>query len=116
MEDDVRRLAYHFLQDRGFTVYQAPTAREAQKIFEEEGANIQLLFSDVVLPDGNGIDLAEELIELKPKLKILLSSGYSQDKNQVESIQEKGWKFIQKPYSLIEIIGIVKRLLKGEDP
>ena len=68
----------------------------------------QLLFSDVVLPDRNGVELVGQLIDLKPGLNVLLSSGYLDSKSQLETIREKGYNFVQKPYTLTGLLEMVK--------
>jgi len=70
------------------------------------------VFSDVVLPGINGIELVEQLLVKKPELKALLSSGYMDDKFQWPVIREKGFNFLQKPYTLAELLNSIKEALQ----
>lgn len=102
------------LKENGYTVYPAKDAAEAMAIFKKEEQNILLVLADVVLPDRNGIELVEDLIKLKSGLKIILCSGYTGMRSQWELIQEKGYKYIQKPYGLQELLSNVKMIIDQE--
>lgn len=112
VEDDesVREFAKKGLSENGYIVFTARNAKEAFDIFEKNRKNFALIFSDVVLPDGNGLELAERCFRLKPKIKIVFASGYSNEKIDWEVIQ--GYRYIQKPYSLSELLKIVKNTLE----
>ncbi|HDD45464.1 MAG TPA: response regulator, partial [Candidatus Desulfofervidus auxilii] len=112
VEDDesVREFAKKGLSENGYIVFTARDAKEAFDIFEKNRKNFDLIFSDVVLPDGNGLELAERCFRLKPKIKIVFASGYSNEKIDWEVIQE--YRYIQKPYSLSELLEIVKNTLE----
>jgi PAS domain S-box-containing protein len=78
VEDDegVRVVASRILRDQGYTVLEARRASEARRIWEKHGATIDLLLTDVVMPDVNGPRLAEELTKTRPGLRVLYMSGY----------------------------------------
>ncbi len=82
----------------------------------ESGGDIDLLFSDVVLPGKNGIQLAEELTSMKPRLKVLLSSGYTGPRSGIDTIADKNHLFLQKPYSMTELLRSVHAALRGDTP
>ena len=96
------------LSENGYTVFSASSAQEAVKIFKQENHDFALVFSDVVLPDSSGVRLAEELQFYKPELLCLLTSGYTDEKSQWALIQEKGYPFIQKPYTLYDLFKTIK--------
>jgi len=106
VEDDenVREFTVRALNTNGYTVVSASSAEEALHIFEKEKRDFQLVLSDVVLPGKNGLELVGELLMLKPELHILLGSGYMDQKSQWPIIKEKGFRFLQKPYILDELI------------
>jgi PAS domain S-box-containing protein len=110
-EDAVRELAARALTEGGYVVFEAAAADEALEIFEREGGRFDLVFSDVVLPDRSGIRLIEDLLGLRPDLQVLVSSGYTDQKSQWPVIQEKGYRFLQKPYSLVDLLGTVDELV-----
>ena len=103
-EPGVRGFAEAALKNAGFEVRAAPDSRGAIKIFEEAGGDFQLVFSDVILPDKNGLVLAEELLRKSPSLGVVLASGYTDSRSNWERIKEKGFTFIQKPYSTEELL------------
>lgn len=106
IEDDevIRRFIVKKLSSKGFLVFEASNKTEAYRIFEKKEDKIDLIFSDVILPDCTGLEIVDKLIIKKPNLKILFSSGYTNNKVELEMILEKGYSFIQKPYTLTTIL------------
>lgn len=100
----VRAFASRVLADHGYSVTEAEDADGALSRFNSEGGNVDLLLSDVVLPGKNGIRLAEELTALNPRLKVLLCSGYTGQRSQIDSIMERNYPFLQKPYSMNDLL------------
>jgi two-component system cell cycle sensor histidine kinase/response regulator CckA len=103
-EEKVRESARTALEKCGYRVLPVRDVKEALETFRKEQGRFDLVFSDVVLSDGTGIELAEELLALKPDVKILLSSGYTDQKSQWPIIREKGYRFLQKPYTLADLL------------
>jgi CheY-like chemotaxis protein len=110
-EEAVRELATRALTESGYVVFEAGAAEEALEVFESEGGNFDLVFSDVVLPDKSGIRLIEDLLKMRPDIQILVSSGYTDQKSQWPVIQEKGYRFLQKPYSLVDLLGTIDEMV-----
>ena len=110
-EEAVRELASRALKENGYTVFEAGAYEEAIEVFEREGGNFDLIFSDVVLPDKSGIRLIDELLSQRPDIQVLVSSGYTDQKSQWPVIQEKGFRFLQKPYSLVDLLGTIDELV-----
>ena len=76
-----------------------------------------MVFSDVVLPDGNGLDLSRKLQSARPALRILLGSGYCADESVGwEEIEAQGVPLIQKPYSLGSVLRAVKETISRDEP
>ena len=113
VEDDpvIREFANKVLTRNGYEVLEAPNTQEALDIFEKANGDFDLVLSDVVLPDKSGLQLAEELLLRKPTLKVLLTSGYTDQKSQWPIIREKGYQFIQKPYGLNDLLRVVREVL-----
>ncbi|MCK5158476.1 MAG: response regulator, partial [Candidatus Heimdallarchaeota archaeon] len=114
VEDDDLLIEYAkgALSNSGYKVFEVKNAKEALDIFEKEEGNFDIVFSDVVLPDKNGVELVEMLVSHKPGIKVLLISGYLDDKSQWAKIQEKGFTFIQKPYTMAELLKAIKDVIK----
>ena len=110
-EEAVRELASRALKENGYVVFEAGAHKEALELFEREGGNFDLVFSDVVLPDKSGIRLIDDLLSRSPDLQVLVSSGYSDQKSQWPIIQEKGFRFLEKPYSLVDLLGTIDELV-----
>ena len=109
--EGVREFAAMVLSENGYYVYSATTVKEALDVFKKEKGEFDLVISDVVLPDKSGLKLAEELNTRNPELPILLSSGYTDQKLQWPIIREKGFRFLQKPYAVIDLLKAVKDTL-----
>jgi len=121
VEDDggVRKLTATMLQQNGYLVYTAASSREALSIFAQERGNFDLLLSDVILPDQSAIELADQLLLLRPELQILLISGYPDKQAQWPTIRERGFRLLHKPVSLLTLLKSLRELLeksRGEKP
>ena len=110
-EAKIRNLAEKTLRTNGYIVFTATSAEEALNLFEQEQENFNLVFSDIVLPRQTGLHLIEQLLSRKPDLLVILSSGYSNQKSLRQSIQEKGIRFLQKPYSLSNFLRTIREVL-----
>jgi PAS domain S-box-containing protein len=97
-EDSVRRLARRILEEAGYTVLEAREATEALTISEGWDGPIDLLVTDVVMPELNGRELAERLSVLRPGIQILYISGYT-DHDVLDGIVGPGNNFLQKPFT-----------------
>jgi len=98
-EDIVRDLACRVLSENGYTVLEAHDGREALLICEKYGGPIHLLVTDVVMPGGmSGRQVAERLRTLRPDVKVLYMSGYTDDTIVHHDVLEPGMAFLQKPF------------------
>lgn len=111
-EESVREFVTGVLTNNGYVVFGAAIVEEALSVFEREGGNFDLVFSDVVLPDKNGLELVDHLLHLKPELHVLLSSGYTDDKSQWPAIRKRGFMFLQKPYAVVDLLRMVREALE----
>ena len=111
VEDDlsILELTRKMLDGLGYNVLTASTPKEALAVVEKNGTDIDLLFTDVVMPQMNGRELAERVQRLCPNLGRLFMSGYSADVHH--GVLEEGLIFIQKPFSREDLAKIVRRVL-----
>jgi len=117
VEDErcVREFTTRALNRNGYEVYVAKDAYEAFEIFKNKKQKIDLILCDVVLPDLSGVQLIEQMQKNKKDLKILLTSGYTDSKSQWSVIQEKKIPFLQKPYTLADLLQAVAGVIKCID-
>ncbi|UCH94658.1 MAG: response regulator [Candidatus Aminicenantes bacterium] len=113
-EAGVREISAKALRDYGYKVVEAVTAREAREIFKRKKGNFHLLISDIVLPDKSGIQLADDIRAIKPGMKVLLTSGYADQRAHLAEVLKKSFPFLQKPYSLVDLLKNVKQVLNAE--
>jgi two-component system, cell cycle sensor histidine kinase and response regulator CckA len=101
VEDDpsLLKLTARMLKKQGYAVLVASTPGEALHFTDEYGDKIRLLMTDVVMPGMNGRDLALNLMELIPNLKLLYMSGYTADVIAHNGVLDEGVHFIHKPFS-----------------
>lgn len=109
--EEVRGFASKALQAHGYRVLEAPDASRAFELFISARREVDILFTDMILPDESGLEFSERLLALKPQLRVLLSSGYTDEKSQRSVIQEKGFPFVQKPYSVSALLQAVHQAL-----
>jgi CheY-like chemotaxis protein/two-component sensor histidine kinase len=113
VEDDeaVRRVAVRILRDVGYTVFEAKSASEARRICQERGSSIDLLLTDVVMPDVRGPELARELSLAHPQLRVAYMSGYSGEAVANESAVDAGLPCIEKPFSPASLAERIREIL-----
>ncbi|HMJ66335.1 MAG TPA: PAS domain S-box protein, partial [Candidatus Binatia bacterium] len=110
-ESVLRELARLILHDYHYRVLEAATGVEAIKVFEENDGKIDLLLTDMVMPEGiSGRELAQELKRRKPDLKVIYTSGYSADV-MGEDPELRDVKFLQKPYPPPQLARTVRECL-----
>ncbi len=111
-EKPVKKFITDVLSEYGYVVYSAANAQEAVDIFEREGGLFDLIFSDVVLPDERGPQLVDRLLEIRPGLGVIFASGYSDEKSGRQAIRDRGYPYLQKPFSMTLLLKTVSRTLK----
>ena len=113
-EESLLELATIILSEKGFEVFSAENATTAEALFDQERGRFDLIFSDVVLPDGNGVDLTQGFLRARPGLPVLLTSGYADNRSRWHVIQERRLEFMRKPYTPSELLQRVWNLLGAE--
>jgi CheY-like chemotaxis protein len=101
VEDDplIRKLASRVLEGLGYTVLQAENGLLALEVVAAYAGDIRLLLSDVVMPLMDGQVLAERLLEVRPNLKVLYVSGYTDNPVVHQGVYDNTIAFLQKPYT-----------------
>lgn len=111
MEDDagLRALSEEMLQHLGYMVVSAGTPAEALNVAQQLQVRIDLVISDVILPGMNGGELVKELLKIRPTLKVLFVSGYTD--NVIHDALSAGAAFLQKPVSRDALAKKVREVL-----
>jgi DNA-binding NtrC family response regulator len=107
-QEDICKVICKALTIYGYDVTTAFEGNQAIAACAHAKEEFHLLFSDVVLPGFDGIQLAHHLLSTKPGLKVLLTSGFT---DQIHVIRERNYPFIQKPYSVEELLTAIRSLL-----
>jgi DNA-binding NtrC family response regulator len=98
-ETNLRRLVAQGLRLLGYQVLEAENGLTAMKLWQEHSQCIDLLFTDMVMPEGmTGLGLAEKMKEKKTNLKVIISSGYNMETAGNGTKAEGGILYFQKPY------------------
>lgn len=113
-EDAVRVFSARALRNKGYQVLEAQNGEEALRIVDKEGANIELLISDVVMPQMDGPTMMAKVKEKRPDLKVIFISGYTEDKFRDQLKAGEVVHFLGKPFTLKQLAGKVKDVLAGE--
>jgi PAS domain S-box-containing protein len=108
---EVREYAVAVLKEYGYRVTAAESAGEALLLSEREPRRIDLVLTDVVMPNMSGRELAEQLKGLRPGIKVLFMSGYTDDAVTRDGFLNKGAEFIQKPFSAEELAAKIRAVL-----
>ena len=113
-EDDelVRNLARDILEWSGYTVLEAPNGGAALLLCEQHEGEIDLLLTDVVMPELSGRQLAERLEKIRPRMKAVYMSGYTADTVLRRGALEDEAKFIQKPFTPDALLHKVREALE----
>ncbi len=111
-EATVLEINQALLENFGYRVLTATTPAEALEIAEKQNGRIDLLATDVVMPEMNGRELAERLRNLCPNLKCLFMSGYPSDVIAHQGVLEEGVCFLQKPFSMKAFADKVREALE----
>ena len=109
-EDSVRAFSARALRATGYEVYEADSGDEALDVLEEIG-EIDLMISDVVMPEMDGPALLIKVRERMPDLKVIFVSGYAEESVRQDIADDQSVEFLPKPYSLDQINSKVKEVL-----
>jgi PAS domain S-box-containing protein len=115
-EDGVRELVRQILVEHGHPVLTARHGRDALQLAERYERPIELLVTDVVMPEMGGGELVRRLTELRPDLRVLYISGYTNDEVLRRGVQSAGTSLLHKPFSSERLMQRVREVLKGVGP
>ncbi|HEY5305858.1 MAG TPA: response regulator [Pseudolabrys sp.] len=111
-EEGLRALNARGLSSRGYTVLEAGNGVEAIEVLEKQG-DVDLVVSDVVMPEMDGPTLLKELRRRNPKIKIIFVSGYAEEAFQKNLPEQEQYEFLAKPFTLKQLVTKVKETMAG---
>lgn len=116
-EDAIRTLARRILERAGHTVFTAADGKEALSIFRRSSAEIDLVVSDVIMPEMGGRELARQVEDIRPGTDILLMSGYAEDEVSAAGTEAAAWPLFHKPFTPDELVRRIREVLNhGASP
>jgi CheY-like chemotaxis protein len=110
-EESVRSMVRKILAATGYTVLEARHGADALLVSREYSGPIDLLLTDVVMPELNGLRLAEILRRERPDTAVIFMSGYTRDEVDRRGVSESGAAFIHKPFTVTELATTVRQVL-----
>ncbi|MEP7241586.1 MAG: ATP-binding protein, partial [Devosia sp.] len=110
-EDNVRAFSARALRATGYEVFEADSGEQALEVLEDIGNQIDLMISDVVMPEMDGPALLTKVRQRLPTLKVIFVSGYAEESVRQDIADDQSVEFLPKPYSLDQINSKVKDVL-----
>jgi two-component system cell cycle sensor histidine kinase/response regulator CckA len=113
-EPHIRSLLKSILERERYRVLEAANGRQALGICDEYGEAIDLLLTDIVMPELDGIQLAERVSSKHPHMRVLYMSGKCEIEAVQRDIVEKGFGFVRKPFAIDSLVQKIREFLAGE--
>jgi len=110
-EESVRAFSARALKTTGYEVYEANSGEEALEVLEDLEFNVDLIISDVVMPEMDGPALLKRVRQQRPDIKVIFVSGYAEESVRKDIEDDQSVEFLPKPYSLDQINSKVKEVL-----
>jgi two-component system cell cycle sensor histidine kinase/response regulator CckA len=110
-EEGLRSLNARGLRSRGYSVIEASNGVEALEALEEQSGAIDLVVSDVVMPEMDGPTLLKEMRQKNPDIKIIFVSGYAEDAFEKSLPENQQFAFLPKPFTLSQLVAAVKETM-----
>jgi two-component system cell cycle sensor histidine kinase/response regulator CckA len=113
-EDAVRVFGARALRNKGYQVLEATSGEGALTLLHNDGKRVDLLITDVVMPEMDGPTLIRRVRQFRPEMKVILISGYTEDRFRDQLDGGQPVSFLPKPFSLKQLAGKVKDVLRGD--
>jgi PAS domain S-box-containing protein len=110
-EEDVRALAREVLERQGYTVLEAADGAQALQVHEREGARIDLILTDVVMPRMSGRELVDRVRAVRPAMPVLFMSGYTEDAILRHGVRDASILLLGKPFTPADLVRKIREVL-----
>jgi two-component system, cell cycle sensor histidine kinase and response regulator CckA len=114
--ESLREMAREYLESVGYTVLDAVSGKAALQRANDFAGTIHLLLTDIVMPEMSGPELAVQLKALRPEIKVIFTSGYSDTSIVQKDVLDSAAAFIQKPYRPKALAQRIREVLEGSAP
>jgi CheY-like chemotaxis protein len=115
-EPAVRSLTRQVLQEQGYTVLEAPGGAEALDLASRHGGPINLLLTDLSMPEMSGFEVAHRVLDRRPETRVLFMSGYAEECAQFsEPIRGRRPRFLAKPFRLADLLRQVRETINARE-
>ncbi len=112
----IKDLARDILARYGYTVLTAGGGEEAVEVFRQHNKEIAVVVLDIVMPDVDGREVFRVIREIDPAARVIIASGYNQERDATDLLREGASKFVQKPYRIASLVGAVGEVIeKGKN-
>jgi PAS domain S-box-containing protein len=115
-EDEIRDMVREYLERKGYTVMAANNGSEALQVAQRYKGSIHLLLTDVVMPQVGGHELAHQIKGMRPRIKILFTSGYPEHAALADKAVDPSAVILQKPYPLNSLASRIRQMLDAAEP
>jgi len=112
-DDAVRAMTRRILERYGYTVLEAREGRDALRVAGQYPQRIDIMVTDVVMPELSGREVYQRLSKSRPQLRVLYLSGYTDDEIVRRGLLDSTAAFVQKPFTAIHLAGAVRAVLDG---
>lgn len=109
------KLVQSVLERRGFQVLTSTSPKQALRLFQAHAERIELLISDIVMPEMDGGELANHIVALNPELPVLFMSGFVTQHEVADTSLIAQFAFIRKPFRPATLVQAVQKMLTGND-
>jgi CheY-like chemotaxis protein len=113
--DNLRNLLQRTLEGAGFSVLAASDGTEALRLCQRHDGAIDLTVSDVVMPRLNGLQLKEQILAIRPRMRFLFITGFAEEFPELRELIENGRGILQKPFLPSELVAKVEQILNQEN-
>jgi PAS domain S-box-containing protein len=114
-DEEVRQVASRILRRNGYRVIEAGNGAEALKVANDEDDPVDLIVTDIVMPEMGGTELAKRIREKQPDARILFTSGYTEDAVVRQSLLHEGESFIEKPFTPATLAKKAREMLNPDE-
>ena len=112
-DESIRWVLEKSLSEKGFNVASFESAHQVLKKLETDSPNV--IISDIRMPGTSGLDLLDQVKNIRPEIPIIIMTAHSDLESAVESYEHGAWEYLPKPFDIDEAIQIVERAIKKDD-